>query len=302
MPSVHREAGDVRYHDGVSPKDLADEIDRLYQQPLASFTRERDAAAKRLGSDGAILKRLEKPAVAAWAVNQVYWQDRQAFDRIAKAGVRLRQAHERQLGGQPVDIEIAEVAYRAALTAATHSARALLEHAGDAASEATLAAVRETFETLAWAPLDGRLIRPRRRTGLEALAALAKGPAPKAARTAEVVSMPAPPLPVRANKADLAKREADARNRRRAELARDLRSAAAEESKAQHAADRAAAEADRVMREQQRLEANLEKMATRVRALRARSAELHERLKGASATRSHLESQLDALKEEAVSH
>ena len=110
--------------------------------------------------------------------------------------------------------------------------------------------------------------------------------------------MPTTRLPVRENREEVAKREADARNRQRAELSRELRAAVAEEAKAQQAADRAAAETDRALRERTRLEADLEKATTRVRSLRTRAGELGERLKGASATRNRLESQLNALEEE----
>ena len=58
------------------------EIDRLYQLPLDEFTAARNALAKKAGADGASIRSLTKPPVAAWAVNQVYWRDRSTYDAL----------------------------------------------------------------------------------------------------------------------------------------------------------------------------------------------------------------------------
>ena len=52
------------------------EIDRLYGLPLAEFTKERDALARRLRADNrrddaATVAELRKPVLAAWVVNQL---------------------------------------------------------------------------------------------------------------------------------------------------------------------------------------------------------------------------------------
>jgi hypothetical protein len=44
---------------------LDDEIDRLYQEPLTTFTQARDALAKRSGREAAMIRRLQKPSAAA---------------------------------------------------------------------------------------------------------------------------------------------------------------------------------------------------------------------------------------------
>ena len=54
---------------GVPPLDV--EIDRLYQLPLDEFTDARNALAKAAGKNGAKVRGLRKPPVAAWAINQV---------------------------------------------------------------------------------------------------------------------------------------------------------------------------------------------------------------------------------------
>src|SRR5437870_3930239 len=103
---------------------LDDEIDRLYQQPLTTFTQARDALAKRSGREGAMIRRLQKPSAAAWAVNQVYWHRPKVFDRLRTASERVRAAHERRLAGKESDIELAEASHRAAVVAAVDEARA----------------------------------------------------------------------------------------------------------------------------------------------------------------------------------
>ena len=62
-----------------SPDDL---IDQLYQLPLDEFTAARNALAKSSGQ--ASLKALEKPTLAAWAVNQLYWHQRATYDAASQ--------------------------------------------------------------------------------------------------------------------------------------------------------------------------------------------------------------------------
>src|SRR5689334_5273392 len=131
---------------------LDDEIDQLYQQPLDTFTAERDALAKRSGAEGAMIRRLQKPSLPAWAVNQVYWHRKKAFDKLVTASERVRSAHEKRLAGKTSDVETAEAAHRAAVNGAVEEARQLLIGAGDAATGTTLDAVGETFETAVWSP------------------------------------------------------------------------------------------------------------------------------------------------------
>ncbi len=78
------------------------EINRLYGLPLDEFTAVRDELAKRLrgeGERGAAedVKRLRKPSLAAWALNQVRRNDPQRVDELIAAGERLRDAQGRLL-------------------------------------------------------------------------------------------------------------------------------------------------------------------------------------------------------------
>mgnify|MGYP001176960089 CR=1 FL=1 len=67
---------------------LDDQIDQLYQLPLDEFTVARNALAKDSGASE--IKKLEKPNLAAWTVNQLYWRNRKAYDEVTKAAERMR--------------------------------------------------------------------------------------------------------------------------------------------------------------------------------------------------------------------
>jgi hypothetical protein len=267
---------------------LDDEIDRLYQQPLSSFTAERDALAKRVGPAASEIRRLQKPNAAAWAVNQVYWRRKKVFDRLATASARLRAAHEKKLSGKQTDVEIAEAAHRAALDEAVGEARNLLQQSGDAATAATITAVTDTFHTLVWSPIDGRLTRSLKPTGLEAIAGLLSGPPPRTKAPAEVVPI-RPVRPPQESKAEAAKREAAERKRKLVEVDRDLRSARAVAEKAEAAQSRATKALDDATEEQSRLEKALEKATAITRERRDDLQRAREKARTSAAERTRLE-------------
>ena len=149
------------------------EIDELFQLPLDEFTPARNALAKRLGSP--TIKDLQKPSVAAWAVNQVYWQHRPAFEGLVKTAERLRAEHRKLLAGKTSGIREAEQAHRAALREAVDRARRALTGAGQAASPATMTAVAETLEALPGPDAPGRLTRPLKPLGFAALSGASFG-------------------------------------------------------------------------------------------------------------------------------
>jgi hypothetical protein len=81
---------------------LEREIDRIYGLPREEFTSARDELSKRLRSEGdreaaAQAKRLRKPSVAAWALNQVKRGHPERLNELIAAGQRLRDAQERLL-------------------------------------------------------------------------------------------------------------------------------------------------------------------------------------------------------------
>ena len=62
------------------------------------------------------MKALAKPSVTAWAVNQLYWQHREEFDRLIATGQRFRQAQTSGRSGKVADMREALDARRQALS------------------------------------------------------------------------------------------------------------------------------------------------------------------------------------------
>jgi hypothetical protein len=165
--------------------DLETDIDRLYQLPLEEFTPARNALAKSTRVPG--IKELQKPSLPAWAINQVYWRERSLFDRLVAAAEARREEHRKLIAGRHADVHAAERAHRDVVRAAIESARRLLSEAGQPVTSATLTAVGETLEALPAAEPSGRLARPMKPLGFEALAAVQPRP------SREVLRPVAPP-------------------------------------------------------------------------------------------------------------
>lgn len=149
-----------------------DEIDALYQVPPGEFTAARNVLAKARGAAGAAIKTLEKPALPAWAVNQIYWHDRATFDALIKAAVAMRQAHVQVISGRSADVAAAEQAHAAAVKAALQSARKHIERAGEKATPASIDAITETLQALPTEDSPGRLTKPLKPMGFGALMSL----------------------------------------------------------------------------------------------------------------------------------
>ncbi|HUS09973.1 MAG TPA: hypothetical protein VMZ30_05850 [Pyrinomonadaceae bacterium] len=117
-------------------EDLDDaEVDPLFRLPLAEFTGARNALAAKLkksgrGDDAARVKALAKPPISAWAVNQLYWNHREAFDRLIASGERFHKAQTSRSAGKAADMREALEARREALTHLSDLAIALLRDAG----------------------------------------------------------------------------------------------------------------------------------------------------------------------------
>ena len=151
---------------------LDDKIDDLYKLPLDEFTAARNALAKSLGGDdGKRVKALAKPNLVPWAVNQVYWRARGTYDRLLKAGERLRKAQIAALEGRSADVRGATDAHRHAIADAVAEAGRL---AGEHGSKPSPDALTRTFEALSIAPEPaephGRLTEAMQPAGFEALA------------------------------------------------------------------------------------------------------------------------------------
>lgn len=214
---------------------LEDEIDGLYRLPPGDFTAARNALAKALGPAAAHVKTLEKPQAAAWAVNQLYWHRRAAYDSLIKASLAMRTAHTNMLSGRKADVPQAETAHRDAMRTATQAIRELAKAAGESLSGATLDAIAETLGVLPTDETPGRLTRPLKPKGLEALmgigiqAGRALSAVPRAADTGAAQAKPST-----AERA-AAKKEAAEDARQRKVLEKALRAAEAAEREAEAA-------------------------------------------------------------------
>ena len=174
--------------------ELDSEIDRLYGVPLDEFVRERDELAKRLRREGQRetadeVKRLRKPSVGAWALNQAVRRRRKETDALLAAGKRLREAHEALLsGGDSAALRDAMQEERGLASGLADCAEAIASETGKSGpalrerARSTLHAAtvdEEAREELA----RGRFVREREAVGLGPFGAGAAPPAgPRAKR------------------------------------------------------------------------------------------------------------------------
>ena len=188
---------------------IPEEIDRLYQLPLADFTAARDELLRRApAGDKVHIQLLHKPNVPAWAVNQLYWRDRRAYDALVRAAERVRSAHAQAIKGRQVDLASAERPHAAAVKQAADRIRAILARAGDPATPSTMKAVVDTLQSLPGGGEPGRLTRPLAPLGFGALGAIVRGA--KAPKLAEIVTF-APAKPPKPSAEAEAKADARAR-------------------------------------------------------------------------------------------
>lgn len=231
------------------------EIDALFRLSLAEFTAARNALAKQLNSGGRTLdaervKALVKPPATAWAVNQLYWQDPKAIERLLTLGGRVRKAQTGQLRNADLRALLDE---KKQMTAALlGNASAILEEAGHAASPDALRRVSATLESLAaWggvdgAPKAGRLTADLDPPGFDMLAALMGGQPVEAAKL----------LPFRGPKPAEDPAEARARRREAVQTAeKALRQARRDAERAESALAKADARAAAVEQQKQEIEA-----------------------------------------------
>jgi len=277
-----------------SPKP-PDALDVLYQAPLAEFTALRNSLAKTAGSAGAAIRRLQKPSLPAWAVNQLYWRRRASWDALVEAAGAVRTAHGRRLAGKHADVAAVEVVHQNAVKAAVEEIRRLLRDAGEATTASTLSVVVETLQALPGSEPPGRLTRPLRPPGLEALSGLMPAAhvtlrtvtrTPPAAGTSG--ESPSRSRAARAREARARKRAAEARRREAARLEAEIREAATAERRAVADLARAKQALARAEREREHLAERLKFLEKRV-ATAADDVGLHEaRAREAAETRASL--------------
>ncbi len=150
---------------------LETRIDGLYALPLAEFTEARNALAKSLaGDERAQVKALEKPTVVPWAVNQIYWHERTAWNRAMAAGSALRAAQLEALQGNPAGLRDASTAHRTAVSAAVAAAQHLAGRHGARAAADDLSRMLEAISLAAEPPATpGRFTQAVQPAGFEAL-------------------------------------------------------------------------------------------------------------------------------------
>lgn len=189
-------------------------LQELYQAPLTQFVAERKRLAGELkaGGDAAGAKRLlerKRPTMSAWAVNQLYWHARDAFDEMLATAEQLRKGYLQASG--PHREAIAKLRKRAA---------AILEDSGHAATEATLRRVATTLSALAASggfepELPGTLAADRDPPGFEA----AGIPSPVVDEDEDKNEAPAP----KKHDGKQAQKQDDDTEQRRAEMAEKKR-------------------------------------------------------------------------------
>jgi len=161
---------------------LEADIDRLYQLPLDEFTAERNALAKRAGREGARIRERVKPSVPAWAVNQIYWRDRDEWDALIAAAENLRHAHKAVLGGREGDVRAAGKVHDEATESALKATLKILQTSSHPLTDATRQGVINTLRALPAAGVQpGRLDKTLQPGGFEMLAGLSIGGAKRTA-------------------------------------------------------------------------------------------------------------------------
>jgi DNA repair exonuclease SbcCD ATPase subunit len=162
---------------------LEDDVDALFKLPLAEFTGARNNLAARLKKEGraddsTFVKKLPKPSISAWAVNQLHWNHREAFERLLSSSQRFRQSQTSHSAARMADLRGALDARREALSHLSDLATVLLREAGHNPTPDTIHRITTTLEalsahaTLSGGPTLGRLSEDVDPPSLASLASL----------------------------------------------------------------------------------------------------------------------------------
>lgn len=214
-----------------------DDVDALFRLPLTEFISARKTLAARLKQDGHgneadRVKALVKPSITAWAVNQLYWTQREEFDRLIETGQRFRQAQTSRSAGKINDMRVSLEERREALSDLSHLADELLRDAGSNPSPDTIRRITTTLEALsAYASLPdelqpGRLTQDVDPPGFDSLASFVPGPLPERKKEPARIR----PEPKRSAPTNTPKKPAPTGNVRRIEESRQGKIAAAKAS------------------------------------------------------------------------
>ena len=268
-----------------STDELQADIERLYALPLDQFTPARDQLARRLRGDGdrdaaAEVKRLLKPNLAAWALNQVRHRDPSIVEALVVAGERLEQAQQQLVAGGAVRgaLQNASAEERRAVEALVSRGEQELTGAGHPIAAALQSKLRATAHAAAVSPEPRELLRAGRLLRDHELSGLGLGLGSEPAAGGEVA--PARPRNTRTRPGrtpDPQPRTRTSRGRTDGTTERETtdRQNAAREAAAREAAERAAAErrARAIGRELERARARHEKLAVTLTEAEHRAAE-----------------------------
>lgn len=255
--------------------DYEQALELLYRAPHEQFVAERKRLAGELKnaghkSEAAALAKLERPPLSAWAVNQLYWRERETFDALLETAERLR-AGDRGAGAL----------HREATTALRARAGRLLTESGHAASEATLRRVASTLAALAaeggFAPDPaGALRADRDAPGFAALegAVLPEAPPRAAPRAPAAKGAKAGDAAAEHRRKAEAEAEAQRRERERARRRAERQRLEAELSAAKSEAREQRQALERLERERDALAKKLERTGAAIARLESALAEL----------------------------
>jgi uncharacterized protein (UPF0147 family) len=241
------------------PADRDKEVDQLYRARLDEFVERRNEFARSLRKEGNRreadeVRKLRKPTLPAWTVNQLARREKMRLRGLITAGERLRKAHEELLvGGSPEALQRGRDGERRAIAELVGAAETLLKEAGHPASEATLERVRETLHAAVVDEGIGRRVREGTLDKEEQMTGFGFGNLPAAERAAK--TKPATRAP-RGQKREATKKDEAAREKRaQACKAREIEAAQEKHRQAEESlrdVRRAVKDAERAVKNQTR--------------------------------------------------
>ena len=245
----------------------AQDVDSLFELPPEEFTAARNALVRRLKDEGDAsaadeIKRLGKPSIATWAINQLAREHKGAVKSLLESAARLRKAQEIALtsSGSGDALRRAQADERKTLRELTQHAQQILEGAGRSANSTVLDKISSTLRAAAVdeagrsALRTGRLTGEVKSSGFDVFAGL-ELPAKASRRSAK-------PSDDELSERRRQKSERESKRRELEEQARELAARAKEEAETAERAEREAVEArktaDKSRREAEGAAAKLE--------------------------------------------
>src|SRR5687767_3272894 len=265
---------------------LDDRIDQLYQLPLDEFTAARNALAKESGDSS--VKKLEKPNLAAWTVNQLFWRERKIYDDVIKAAERMRAVYKQMLAGKNADVRGAEEIHQEALREAKQAAKRILDDGGHPNPDSVMMPVTETLDALPGDDPPGRLTKPLRRMGFNVLEGV-----PISAKAGPIRPKAATEKKAPAKEQTAKERRATEAEEREAAMTRErLRFAEAAEREAEGTLDRARRAVERAERTRERIERELKEATEAEKSALREQAHAQKALEKAASERDRLQKKL----------